>query len=115
MSPQESCQAAEERIQAAQQLMLDQPRPETLDRCLTELSRVTAILEGMATGNARDWNGEVRASFLRIKLASQQLRLQIEHASNFWRGWIQLRMGTGYTRQGLPELARNETRSSIEA
>ncbi len=114
MTPQESCKAAEETIQTAQQLMLD-PRPEAMDRCLTELSRVAAILEGLAVGTSRDWNAELRASFLRIQIANRRLRLQIEHASNFWRGWIQLRLGTGYTRQGLPELAQGETRSSIEA
>ncbi len=114
MTPQESCQAAEERIQAAQQLMLD-PRPETMDRCLTELGRVVAILENLATGNARDWNPEIQAAFLRLQAANSRLKMQIEHASNFWRGWIQMRMGTGYTRQGLPELARSEAGSSIEA
>jgi hypothetical protein len=114
MSPQESCQAIEEKIQAAQRLIID-PRPETMERCLAELSRVAAILEGLATGNSRDWNAEVQASFHRVRVAAQSLRVQIEHALNLWMGWIQLRMGTGYTRQGLPELAAGESGSSIEA
>jgi hypothetical protein len=114
MNPQESCRAIEEKIQAAQQLIIN-PSPETMERCLAELSRVATILEGLASGNSRDWNAEVHASFHRVRGAAQRLRVQIEQASNFWRGWIQLRLGTGYTRQGLPEIAQGASRSSIEA
>lgn len=114
MSPQESCQAIEQKIQAAQELIIN-PSPETMERCLAELSRVASILEGLATGNSRDWSPEVHASFHRVRAAARRLGLQIEHASNLWRGWIQLRMGTGYTRQGLPELTQGTSRSSVEA
>jgi hypothetical protein len=114
MTPTESCQAAEASLLSAQTLMLD-PRPEAVDRCVAELSRVAGILEHLATGNARDWNPEVTAAVLRIQAANTRLRGQIEHASNFWRGWLQIKVGTGYTRQGLPEIPASDNHSSIEA
>jgi hypothetical protein len=114
MNPQESCQAAEAKIQEAQRLMLD-PRPEAIERCLNELSQVIALMEKLTTGGSRDWTPEVHASFHRIKSAVDRLRLQIEHASNLCLGWLQVRFGAGYTRQGLPELAERDTKSSLDA
>jgi len=110
---QEACQETENKIREAQRLMAG-ARPETLERCLTELGHAIAILEQLVAGNSRDWTPAVAASFYRIRSAAARLNQQIEHGSNVCLGWMQLRLSTGYTQQGRPEFARNRARNSIE-
>jgi hypothetical protein len=114
MNPQESCQAAELRLQTAQQLLLD-PRPGTLDQSLEVLSQVIEILERLAAGSPRDWDPAVHVAFDRIKAGAANLRLQVDHGSNLIRGLMQLRFGEGYTRGGLPEFAQAGAERLFEA
>jgi hypothetical protein len=112
-----ACRAAEAKIGEVQRLLRD-PRPETLDRAMADLAEVAAVLNTLA-GSARQagaqkWNPAALASFHQIRLAARALRPQMEHASKFCLGWIQIRRGTGYTRQGSPVLVESEATSSFE-
>jgi hypothetical protein len=110
---QEACQETEAKLLEAQHLIAD-PRPEKLERCLVELGHAAAILEQLVAGSSRDWTPAVSASFHRIRSASSRLQQQIGHGSNICLGWLQLRMGTGYTQQGRPEYAPTRARNSFE-
>jgi hypothetical protein len=109
-----ACRAAEVMIQDVEQLLLES-RPDVLDRCETKLREVTGILEGLISAGKRDWTPEAGAAFRRIKRAAGRLHQQVEHASNLWAGWLQLRLGTGYTDRGRPVFSRGEPGSAFEA
>ena len=109
----EFCQRAETTIREVQQLLLD-PRPGMLERCQAELQQVIVGLQTLVSEGSSAPNPEVSSSLRQIQQATRPLRLQIEHASNLCLGWIQLRLGTGYTEQGLPVLMAGEARSSFE-
>ncbi len=119
MSPQdqatpsilESCLAAAAKLRQVQQLLLE---PGTLDRSAAELNEVIATLEQLVSASSPDWGPAESASLHQIKRAAGRLRAQIEHASNLWAGWLQLRMGTGYTEQGLPVFVNHEAGSCFE-
>ena len=121
----DSCRAAEEKIQEAQRL-LSTAGPGGLDRCLSGLDEATAILEtlissgpfplekhliGKIPAGQRSGNPALAAALHRIRRSSRLLRLQIEFASNFWKGWLQRRVGTGYTNLGLPVFVDPTARS----
>lgn len=108
-----ACQAAEEKISKVQEL-LQKPGPEALDHAMADLAEIAAMLNGLVASGSQKWSPAARASFQQIRQAVRRLRPQIEHASNFCRGWIQARLGTGYTRQGFPVFVENEARSSFE-
>ena len=112
-----ACRAAEAKIGDVQKLLLN-PRPETLDRAMADLAEVAAILNTLVNsarqGDSRKWTPAALASFHQIRLAARALRPQIEHASKFCLGWIQIRSGTGYTRLGSPVFVESEARSSFE-
>jgi hypothetical protein len=113
MSPQESCSAVEAKIQEIQQLLLA-PSVETLERCEMELARVASLLEGLISGGSKEWTPAVAASLRSIQQAARRWQAQIVHASNLWQGWLQLKLGTGYTGEGLPVFAECEPGSSFE-
>jgi len=109
--------AAEAKLGEVRQLLLN-PRAETLDRATTDLAEVVAALtilvrSARQTGDQK-WTPAALASFHGIRSAARGLRPQIEHASKYCLGWIQVRSGTGYTRQGFPVFVENEARSSFE-
>jgi hypothetical protein len=110
---QEACQETETKIQEAQRLLAD-PRPETLELCLSELGHAVAILEQLVAGSSRDWTPAAAASFHRIRSAASRLNQQIAHGSNVCLGWMQLQLSTGYTQHGRPEFAQNRARNSFE-
>jgi len=110
----EVCYDIETRIREAQRLLLD-PRPETLDRCESELKNVIQILEALVSKPCQEGNPAASIALHQIRNAARRLRLQIEHASNLHLGWMQLRSGSGYTNQGLPVFATVEEQSSFEA
>jgi hypothetical protein len=119
MSPQdeisalESCHATEARIQEVEKLLWE-PRPDVLERCEGELREVIILLHGLVTAGKRNWTPETAAAFQRIARSAGRLRRQVEHASNLWAGWLQLRLGTGYTESGRPVFSR-EPGSTFEA
>jgi hypothetical protein len=109
----DACRAAEEKLRQVQQLLLD-PDPENLETGLTELSEVSATLETLISAGSQDWSPAMPAALRQLKRASDDLRTQIEHASHFWLGWLQLCLGIGYTEQGRPAFVDHEARSCFE-
>jgi len=109
----DACRAAEAKLGDVQRLLLD-PKPETLDRAMAELTEVATVLNTLVKSGTQKWNPAALASFHQIRLSARALRPQLEHASKFCLGWIQLHLGTGYTRQGSPVFVESEARSSFE-
>lgn len=113
-SPLESCHAAEAKIQDIEKLLLE-PSPEILERCERELREVIGLLEGLISAGKRNWSPEAVDGLYRIQRKACSLRKQIDHASNLWAGWLQLRLGTGYTERGRPVFSGQEPGSTFEA
>ena len=109
----DACLHAAAKLGEARQLLLD-PRPASVDRCQSELQEVVAMLEALISKGALPSNPGVSSALLGIRRSAQALKLQIEVASNLCFGWIQLRLGAGYTAQGLPILIPRESGSSFE-
>jgi hypothetical protein len=109
-----ACLHAEAKIREVSRLLLD-IRPEAVERCQSELQQVIALLKGLVSERAFQANPRVSSTLVGIGRSARVLKLQIEYASNLYSGWIQLRLGAGYTQQGLPVLVRGESRSSFEA
>jgi hypothetical protein len=104
---------AEAKLREVRQMLLD-ARPEVVDRCQSELQQVVTALERLVSEGALQSNPGVSSALLRIRRSAHALKLQIEYASNLCFGWIQLRLGAGYTAQGLPVLMAREPGSSFE-
>jgi hypothetical protein len=107
----ECCRAAEARLLRAQQLL---PDPAKVDDCIGELNEAAATLEALASASPSAWDPQARLTLGQIQKTATLVRAQIEHASNFWRGWLQLWPGNGYTDQGLPAMVSHEARSCFE-
>jgi len=120
-SPQESaleiCQHAENMLREIQGGELV-PGTEMLAQWETELGQVAAFLEAThnsLTGESKPANNAaLRQVLLGIRYRAGMLKLQFEHGSNYCMGLLQLRMGTGYSAEGLPVLIPTEARSSFE-
>jgi hypothetical protein len=120
-SPQESalevCQRAENMLREIQSGELV-PGTEMLAQWETDLGEVAALLEathGSMTDEFKPRNNPaVRQAILRIRQRTGLLKLQFEHGSNYCMGLLQIRMGSGYSAQGLPVLTPTEARSSFE-
>jgi hypothetical protein len=104
---------AEAKLVEVRLLLLD-PRPEVLDHCRIELGEVVALLTELGSGGFRQPTPAFLSSVRQVRRAAQELGLQIEHASKFCRGWIQLTLGMGYTAGGLPVLMTGEAGNSFE-
>jgi hypothetical protein len=113
MQQEETLEGCESRLHSAQQLLLD-ARPGAVDGCRGELQQVITLLEGLISEGAFQPNPPVSSALLRIRSSARALQLQIEYASNLWFGWIQTRLGEGYTAQGRPVLITSEPGSSFE-
>jgi hypothetical protein len=113
----EVCQRAENMLREIQSGEL-LPGTEMLAHWETELGQVAALLEathGSMTDEFKPRNNPaVRQAILRIRQRAGLLKLQFEHGSNYCMGLLQVRMGTGYSAQGLPVLTPTESRSSFE-
>ena len=109
----DACLYAEAKLQEVRQLLLD-VRPESVDRCQSELQQIATVLEQLVSQGALQSTPGASSALLRIRRSANGLKLQIEYASNLCLGWIQLRLGAGYTAQGLPVLIANGPASSFE-
>lgn len=114
MTAHERCESAESSINFARKLLLT-PSPAALEECGHILSQVIETLEMLVAGSSRDWDPLVHAAIHRIRFGVNGLRIQIGHGSNLIAGWMQLKMGEGYTRQGSPELAERQSKRLMEA
>jgi hypothetical protein len=122
MNPQQEsaldiCQRAENMLREIQGGKLV-PGTEMLAQWETELGQVAALLETAHDSVTEEFkpcnNPALRQVLLGIRQRAGLLKLQFEHGSNFCMGLLQIRMGTGYSAQGLPVLAPTEARSSFE-
>jgi len=107
------CESLEVRIEMVQRLMLD-PKPESLDHAVAELAEVVTALQALATSKPQKANSTILPALHKIRSGARTLSAQIDQASNFCRGWIQMRLGTGYSDNGLPIFVQSEARSSFE-
>ena len=120
-SPQESaleiCQHAENMLREIQSGELV-PGTEMLAQWETELGQVAALLEATHDSMTEEFKPRnhpaLRQILLGIRYRAGMLKLQFEHGSNYCMGLLQLRMGTGYSAEGLPVLIPTEARSSFE-
>jgi hypothetical protein len=110
----EVCLHAEAKLGEVRQLLLDL-RPEAVERCQNELQQVIVGLQRLVSQGSFEANPRVISTLLGIRRSARALKLQIEYASNLYSGWIQLRLGAGYTQQGRPLLVAREPGSSFEA
>jgi hypothetical protein len=109
----DACLYAEAKLREVRQMLLD-ARPEVVERCQSELQQIVTVLERLVSGGALQPNPDVSSALIGIRRSAHALKLQIECASNLCFGWIQLRLGAGYSAQGLPVLIANEPGSSFE-
>lgn len=107
----EICAQAEERILEVQRLLLE-PSTESLDYIRAELAEVIGGLRQI--GKARPIDPALRGPLQRLGSSTRTLARQIEHGANLYMGFVQLRLASGYTRQGLPSV-HHSARNSVEA
>jgi hypothetical protein len=106
----ESCLVVERKIHEARELLMA-PGWDGLDRCIHELDQATTLLQTLVSQGPYRGSTALPAVFRRMKRSVQALRLQIEYASNLWRGWLQRKAGAGYTEQGFPVFVDRVARS----
>src|ERR1700722_1934 len=114
MTPQECCESAEHSLARAGEFLLN-PTPGALEECLQLLSQITETLETLVKGTTLGWDPAVPLAIYRIQAGARALGLRIEHGSMLVRGWMQLRLGEGYTRGGLPTFSEPQTERQMEA
>ncbi len=113
----EVCQRAENILREIQRGELV-PGTDMLAQWETELAQVASLIEaaqGAVTDELMSGNPPgVRDAVLGIRERAGLLKLQFGHGSNYCMGLLQLRLGAGYSAQGLPVLTPSESRSSFE-
>ncbi len=114
MNPRERCQAAEQALARAGELLLT-PTPGAIEECLQVLSQTIELLEGLAGETALGGDPAVPLAMHRVRDGARALGVRLEHGSNLLRGWMQLRRGEGYTRRGAPRFAEIDAMSHLEA
>lgn len=114
MDPRERCQAAEHALAKAGDLLL-QPTPSAMEDCLQALTQVLEILESLAGVTAFSCDPAIPLAAHRLQAGARLLAIRLEHASNLLRGWMQLRLGEGYTRRGAPRFAEVDAMRHLEA
>jgi len=112
MKLEEHCLEAETRLRGME-ARLHEFRPEAMDECLQELPRVLANLkQWLATPQPVD--AEDRKALKSLSETVRRLRLQADYGTNLCLGWIQLRLGVGYTNQGQPWVLGTESSATFE-
>jgi len=114
------CQRLESVLRDVRQRALV-PQPHVLTDCEHELAGIASSLEelrrsigqGGAAQNLRG-NATIRQALGRIQQMARDLGTGFLHGSNYCAGLLQIRLGTGYSEQGLPVLAPNQSRTSVE-
>ena len=112
MTLQERCQAAEAKLEAISNALLD-CQPETLERCETELHEIAGLLDCTLGILTRPVPAD-RAGLMRLRQRGQLLGFQAQHAANLCQGWAQLQLSEGYTDQGRPVLPASAPQTSYE-
>src|SRR5882724_7185654 len=115
----ETCQHVHTILREVEQTVLV-PGTDMLAHWETELGQAAALLEGIhesiqngvAAGKSGD--SSIRPALHEIRRMGGKLQVKFEHGSNYCMGLLQVRMGTGYSEQGLPVLMPTEARGTFE-
>ena len=118
MTALESIGNARTRIAQARELLL-RPTPASLESCREILFDVAQILREMITdsmtGQLSESSGPLTPEVIEIareiKQTVKELEARIAHGSRYCMGWMQMRMGIGYSDRGVPILVETEGRS----
>jgi hypothetical protein len=111
-TPIETCERVETMLREVQQLA-GGSGADVIAVCETQLGRAVALLEGLQAAPAPT-DLQHRQLLLEIRRLSATLKLQFEHGSNYCMGLLQMRLGTGYSDQGLPVLFSHEARTLFQ-
>ncbi len=114
MTPHQCCESAEFGLSRVQQELLH-PSPNALDESLQTLIEAAESLRALGAGGSGELDDSVRQALQRVQTSARNLRIQIDHGSNLVRGWMQLKFGSGYARNGSPEFAPPVAGQSLEA
>ena len=109
----DSCRLVEAKIETIEKAVLES-RPNLLDQCEADLREVAAILQSLISSGNKQMPREARESLDRIRRTSIRMQRQVEHGSNLWIGWLQLRLNAGYTNRGRPVFTMTESATSFE-
>jgi hypothetical protein len=115
------CQRLETMLREVQQRTLV-ARPEILGESENELAEIAILLETLHQSTLEHavpsvllrGNPAVRQVLQQIQRVARQLKIQLEHGSNYCAGLLQIRLGTGYSEHGQAVLAPSQARSSFE-
>ena len=115
MTALESIGIARSKISEAKNLLL-QPSAGSLDSCRTCLGDVAQILQELVIAQSgkdgpAGLTPDVIHSIRQIQLSARDLESQIQHGSRFCTGWLQMRLGMGYSDRGAPVMIETEGRS----
>lgn len=112
MKLEEHCLEAEARLRGLEE-RLREFRPEAMDHCLQEIPRVLDSLQQWIASpgpvDARD-----RDALKTLRETTGRLLLRAEYGNHLCQGWIQLRLGVGYTNQGRPWVLGAESSATYE-
>ncbi len=100
---------ARAKISDARELLL-KPNPGSLDGCRTSLGEVAQILQELVIAGPIGLTPDVIHSIRQIQVAARDLESQIQHGSRFCTGWLQMRLGMGYSDSGAPVMAETQGR-----
>jgi len=98
------------------------PQPESLAECEHELAGIVSSLETLhqsiagQTDAAAVLRGDatVRQTLRQIQHMARELNARFLHGTNYCAGLLQIRLGAGYSAQGLPVLVTGQSRNSFE-
>ena len=119
LPPQESaletCQHIQTILREVEQAVLI-PGTDMLAQWETELGQAAALLEGIHASmtGAATCDSAVRPALEQIRRMGGSLQAKFEHGSNYCMGLLQVRLGTGYSEQGLPVLMPTEARTTVQ-
>lgn len=117
--PERCLETVHAAVQEASRLLMD-PKPEALDRSAALLEQARRSLQTAADtfnlSNAPARAG-IRAELEELRKGLRRQGLLLEHAADFYAGWVRFRnsLTGGYTAQGEPAPAEPGRRLLIEA
>jgi hypothetical protein len=93
------------------------PRTDMLTQWETELGQAAALLEGIheyMKNGVTPGHSTIRPVLQQIRRTTSTLQAKFEHGSNYCMGLLQVRLGTGYSKTGLPVLMPTEAKGTFE-
>jgi hypothetical protein len=112
----ETCQHVHTILGEVEQAVLI-PGTDMLAQWETDLGQAAALLEGIhesMKNGLHPGDSAIRPALQQIRRMGGTLQAKFAHGSNYCMGLLQVRMGTGYSEQGLPVLMPTEARGTFE-